>query len=1075
MPDIHINPNLALQQNLPRDPYVRTSSKSSGFFNSLWKMTIKRPLECAICFFSPWEGPIDTLRRIDEAADRGLRRAKTRDVPLEPVAPRLHGAIDLRLGIQANAERAAAVNAAQVGAVADIHPLLPDDEVTRAPHLQDRVDATPYSEKIKEYQKQLTEQLTIFATLLQMRARSGCGEKEKNNLALISLVKRATAGGNPPSVWTLFTEHYKPTFFQKIQAAWFYCIYYLTSLISNTVNAYLGESIKNVIDDFVKTSVETRALFFSTSLRNINQFLIADIQASKDFAYEKDHGDREAYQDRAIERHYGFSLSELCRKFSEKKVEEYSPQVEFFKDFKGIPILKWGFQAFEWFVNRFIIQRSMKSWILPGVLESAVNTGIEATQPHNLPFSLSMTRFFTGRLEVLRRKLEEKDKNPKPGNFPGTEALPETIKYLKLALALEKRRTSPEEKPVTPLELRRKFEEIEANKGWGLKPKIAKGIENSIVESGNLLFNYLHENAEELCALALEQSLSPFKAEVSDQVLLEAEYRAEKLKLLRTAKAVFKELVDRGVSEAINGTDAEDSWQIANDSFDDQREIARISIEELSAICARMAQKIGDSREAPTPENNVQTDIASILQIMQVLAGRKEFQEEFDHVKDVDKNAIRRIFTPLFKRMERIQKQVLLLQELQDHYPSHAAVVAHLHEMKDLLRSVRDQFHAQPRHLQNPLIQSLGNTADEITRCLGAKAPLHLKLQGYIGEISQLSDNLVKEQEAIDAIQQLYPPRNDDDENLPQGLLDRMLDYQRGVHPRGFSPRACLAEIGKCLAHFPAGERIELERIIGNGSNLKSKWMELGGAMQRIYTRHLQNKNRDKALLDVKLDTATAWVQEKTVKYNLVKEKDHNEMQAKMTAISTEVGALKRDVENMQLNLSSTPPRSAMAVINRALPLGLPAAGVAVCALSRALFGWSPGFGSLGPVLKGVASLAGGVAGQSLEGKSGTSDSSWKAIGTKAVIAGAAGLASSYFGWIPASLAYLGVADSIAKWGALATFGYTGWGITKAFKSYTASDANNQVWELFNNAYDLSLHPRVPKAAITRAMVEMSK
>lgn len=1091
MPDIRINPNLPLQQNLPRNPYVRTSSQLTGFFNTA-RRTCKRPIEYLRYWISPCESPTDTLRKIDAAADRGLQRAKTRDIPLEPLVSRLHGDIDLRLGIEARANRTAALNAAQVGEVADLRPLLPDEEVTRAPFLQDRVDATDWPEKREAYQKQLAEKLSVFATLLQMRDRCGLQKKEKNNLALIALVKRATAEENPPSVWTLFVEHYNPTFFQKIRAAWFYCIYYLTSLISNTVQAYLEKFIENIIEDLVKKNSETRAAVFRTFIQNINQFLIADIQASKDFAYEKGHGNREDYQTRAIERHYGFSLSELCKKFSEKKVDEYSPQVRFFKDFQDIPILGWGFQAFEWVVNRLIIQRSMKYWILPNALESAVNTGIEATQPHNLPFSLSMTRFFTQRLEALRRKLEDKSKPPlKAGNFPGTEALPETIKYLKLALALEG--------PKTPLELRRQFEEIEANKGWGLEPKIAKGIEDSIVKSGDLLFRHLNENAEELCTLALERCLDPFNAEASNQALLEAEYNEEKLKLLRTAKSVFKELVDQGVSEAIKGADVADSWQIANDSFDDQREIARISIEELSAICTRMAQKVERSREAPTPENNVQTDIASILQIMQVIAGRKELQEELTNVKGVDKNAIWRIFTPLLERVEKLQRRVLTLQELQDHYPSHAAVVSHLHEMKDLLISIRDQFHAQPRHLQNPLIQSLGKTADEITRSLGAKAPLRLNLQGYIDEVSQLANNIVQEQQVIDAIQtRLYPPRNNNDDDVPEGLLDQMLGYQRGAPPQGFKPRACLAEIGKCLAHFPKEERIELERIIGDGSKLKLKWVELGEALQRIYTRHLHNKNRDKALLDQTLDKATTWIQEKIVKYKLVKKKDHDEMQVEMTAISTEVEALKRDIGGMQLNLSSYLSRPSIEVLSRALPFASAAIGWRSAQLIvepivklvkssiPSMVDWrvvqfvvKPIVGSAGPIAGVIASVAGGVGGKLLEEKWGTNDSSWRSIAAKTAIA-VAGATASCLGWVPAaSLAYLGAADSIVQWGTtaatLATAGYTGWSATKIVKSSIESRTNNQVWDLFNKAYDFSLKPRVAKAAMTRAMEAMSK
>jgi hypothetical protein len=1095
MADINVNPNLPLQQDVPPAPRMRRSSAPTGFLNSIYR-NVKTPFEYGAWIFSPWKGPADTLRRIDEAADRGIQRAKTRGVALEPVAPQLHAELDQLLGTHEEADRTAAINAAQRGPIADIHPLLPDPEITRAPGLQERYDATDPKDQIILQRGRLAKKLSVFTVLLQMRERCGevrdrQGNVEENNLALMNLVKKATEGDTLPTVWELFTSHYDLTFFQLIKAAWFYWVYYQTSIIDNTVSEYLRSFIDHLTKDLVKPNSETRTLLFRSLLKNVNQFLIADIQATKDFAYEKDHGDLEDYRNRAIERHYGFSLSELCRSFSESMVENGSPEVKFFEEFQKIPVLGWAFKAFQSLVNWLIIRRAMKSMILPPSLQSAVNKGLEATQPHNLPFSLALTRFFTKRLEELRKEL----KNPasreakSEGKFPGTEALPETIKYLKIALALEGPEVEGSDVEVaqTPLELRRKFEEIEKDKGWGFKPIISKSIEKSINDAGDLLFRFLNKEAQsgKLFANLLELSTAPFSGEQNDPTLLAAQYKEEKSKLERTAEGVFKQLVNKGVSEVVNGTDTKESEQTASDSFDDQRVVVHKSVEELSAICTRMAQKVERSREAPTPENNVQTDIASVLQIMQALASRKELQEEFKNVKGVDQNAVWRVIVPLIERTESIQERVLKLQELQDHYPSHANVVRHLNEMTHHLRSIRNQFHAQPRHLQNPLIQSLGQTADEITQCLGAKAPLRLKLQEFIIQISELSENVVKEQQAIDAIHRLYPPRDNAEEDAQEGLLDQMLNYERGVHPQGFKPKACLSEIGKYLVHFPAEERIELERIIGNGSNLRTKWTVLGDALQRIYTRHTQAKNRDSALLDQALDAANNWVQEKTTKYNLVKQEDHRQMRAEMETISTEMAALKKAADEMELNLAtSLSPRA-----NQAARLSLPVvAGVA-------------GFAVAGPAgAVGASLLTGGVV-KWLHGMKGSSnDSSLASIGVKAGVV-AAGTLAAWYGWAPAALTYASsfvpaaVSSTVAGWVpasvattgaavssyfagapvvAAATATYTGWSTAKVVKSHAEAEANDQVWKLFKSARRLSLAPRVYKAATTRAMKELT-
>lgn len=1056
MADININPNLGPQQNLPANPIVRRNPPELGFPTRIWRAARRIP-DCIKSFCYASDSPTETLGRITQAADRGLQRAKNRQVHLESVAPRMHAELDQILDIQTNADRTAAINAAQRGTRADIGPLMPDEEVTRAPLLQDRVDATNWKNEIKDNLGNLTRKLSAFTALMQMRDR--CGKVEDNNLALMNLVKRATDGVNSPTVWQLFTEHYDLTFFELIQAAWFYWVYYQTSLITNTVNAYLGTFIEDLTDDLTKPNSEIRTLVFRGLLKNANQFLIEDIQAARDFSQGKDHGDLDDYQNRAIERQYGFSLNELCRRFSEKRVDE-DYQVKFFQDLQGIPVIGWAFKAFQWLVNRFIIQSIMKS-ILPGVLESGVNKGLEATKPHNIPFALGLTRFFNQRLEQLQIKLKNGiDTTSSPtGKFPGTELLSPTIKNLIQALALEGINT--------PLELRKKFAEIERGKNL-VDSNIELGIEEGIVESGDLLFRYLNETAEsgELFAKLLELSVEPFSGRATQQAVLEAEYKAETAKLTRTAEAVFKTIVQQAVAKKFNGVKPKDSQKAAHSAFEDQRIIATKCAEELNTICTRMALKVAQSREAPTPANNIQTDIASLLQIMQVLADRKELQEQLKNIKAVDRDAIWSIITPLIERAEKIQERALNLQELQDHYPSHAAVVDHLNEMRDLMRSIRDQFHAQPRHLQNPLIQSLGKTADDITNCLGAKAPLRLRLQQYIVEISQLSGSIVKEQQAIDAIHKLYPPRDHVEEDAPEGLLDQMLNYERGVHPRGFKPQACMAEISKYLVHFPDDERSELERIIGTGSNLRTKWTGLGEALQRIYARHTQAKNRDKALLDQTLDASTNWVQEKTLKYNIVKQDDHNKMQVEMDAISSDVAALRRDTERMNLNLSTSFSSSAFG---------------AFCAVVGPTVG--AGVGSLfGPAGTLAGALFGGAAGKLGRGVGDNSkpkDNKHYLTTLAVQTAGASMTAAVTYMFAPAVLTAAGIAATQAATATTAAYAFPaafeGWSAMKAVLSGLENRGFEKVWRIFGQAYKFVLQPRIYKAATTRAMKALSE
>jgi hypothetical protein len=1056
MPELQVHRNVPLQSHTVSNRQTRINSWN---FGNLVLSPVLGLIEYGRYLWSPSPSPNNILSKISSAAERGLQRAKIRGVESEQITPKLHGDINELLAVRINAERTAAINSAQLGEVANLDRLMPDEEVTRAPQLQNREEARDWKQEIIIRKDSLSKKVTIFTTLLQMRDRCGCGKDEKNNLGLMELVKKATENkDNPPSVWELFTSRYEHelTLPQKFVAGWFYAFFYLTSLLGNTVEAYLGKFIEDISNDLTKESSETRTSVFRTLIENANQFLEEDNLATEHFANGKEHGSLKEYRNRAIERVYGFSLPDLCKAFSEHRVDKDSPTVPFLRSFQEIPVLGWPFQIFEWIVNRFLIQSSMKTSILPQALEGLVNKGLEATRQENLPFSISMTQFLTKRLEQLFTKIKTgMDSSPSKDKFPGTEMLPTTIKNLTLTLALQG--------ATTPLELRNKFEQIKKNKSWNLDKTIADKIELAIVEAANKLFGYLHETVEsgELFANLLELAEEPFFGKEKNPSLLLAEYKEEESKLRRTAKSVFEELIRKTFAERFYRKDTESSQKIAADLFDSQKIVINKTISSLKDVCDRMKDKIAQSQQEPKLENNVQTDITSLLQILHVLSSRKELQEELTNINEVDRNAIWRTLNPFIERTAKIQERILRLQELQDHYPSHHFVVHHLNVMNNLFKSIRDQFHTQPRHLQNSLIQPLGRTADEISKCLGAKAPLQIKLQGMIGEISRLTENIVKEQQIIDAIHALYPPRYNADDGEPEGLLDQLLNYERGVQPSGFKPKACLDEIKKYLAHFPPEEKHELEILIGNGSNLKMHWAALAEVLQKIYTKHMQIKYQDENLLDARLDADRDWIQEKVVKYTIVKEDDHSKMRSEMNAISMEVESLIKDSEYLMLNLPAALSPRVKQIANMLFPV------------AGALLPLTAGTYAGGWVASSVGSFAGGLFGKWWNGDSSLNkktaainqepkDTVTVSVTKKIFITSLAGFVSYFLpaGW--------------SRAGAAATAGYAGWNTVTTAQSIAEDRTYNQVMEIFNNAYDLMLNERIYKAATTRTLLAMT-
>ncbi len=196
---------------------------------------------------------------------------------------------------------------------------------------------------------------------------------------------------------------------------------------------------------------------------------------------KKNHGDLKDLRNRAIERPYNPNhltsktpLLELCKAFSNSRIDQDETTVPILRSFQKIPLAGHVFKVFEGFVNRYIIRGAMKSMVLPYAFESIVSNGLETTQPHNLAFRLSLTRFLTSLLEKFKNELDaDTPSSSQAEALPGTELLDPVVKHLMRALELEPLKTAPE--------LRKKFQEIDKGKRKG-DQVIEERIKTSIIE-----------------------------------------------------------------------------------------------------------------------------------------------------------------------------------------------------------------------------------------------------------------------------------------------------------------------------------------------------------------------------------------------------------------------------------------------------------------------------------------------------------------------------------------------------------------------------------------------------------------
>lgn len=1036
------NNSLPVEQSVPQKSWW---SRGWTQATNIW------PAQLARSIAYPSKCPQQTLTRIEDAAKASIEAAARANIRGRSTAY-LQGEIQDALAQRPRVSQTA------TNAIEQMPQNINDPDITRVPTLRRRIETVDWKGQIKVNQARLTKKLTAFTILLRMRDRSGV--EDVDNLKLMNIVKLHTEGASPKSLWTLFTTHYELSLFQTFVGLWVYWFYYMTSIVTNTIDAYLGSFIDDLTEEFTKEHSNARNVVIQKAIVNLNQFLVGDIQSSKAFSQSEDHGDLNDYQNKAIERHYGFSIEELCRTFSEKRVED-SPRVRFFKDFQEIPILGLFFLGFEKLVNRFIIRNLMRSWILPGVMETAVNKGLEATQPHNIPFSLSMTRFVTSQLEQLYLSLQEEQSEggSKPKHLSGTEQLPTLIKNLKTVLALEPHNTS--------IELKNKLTELEnANETSGYNPlhiinknvdnQVAEGIEQGINDAGQALFHYINKTAKsgELWARMLELSCEPFSGETSNPRDLQAEYAEEQTKLERTAKVVFKELVRQSVAKIFK---SQGSKPLAIDSFRKQKTVSSKIVKELNRVCSAMSRKIDAAAQGPSSENNVQLEIVEFLQIIEVFAKRTEFQEKTNGINGVHQNEIWRTFNPIFNQARRLQEKLTNLQTYQHYHPSHTAVEKNLREIQNRLQAIQEQFHSQPRHLQNPLMQSLNKCIEEVTVLLGANAPISNYLQNLSNNLANLIQETSAKQQTLDALEAIYKgpaqalrPRH----VMELGIVDQIIAFEQGNPPANFRLSHCIQQLRANIAHLPSSpEREQIQQLIGNGRNLSPKVPELTRLIRGIYRAAYLRQRQEMIALNTSIGDAVRKIRHKAASYHELKNQDYASLKSEMSQITKDLKSMTTLVKNAEAHFSSSSGWPKL------IGFGATALGAYV----------GPGVGAITGLISGIFTDAFSINDEKESDETGESTPS-KIMHVLSPI-GVTGFAASQW------LSTAPIARFLPSWAGLATAlgGYrTGWAGPTAVRSHTEEKVFNQVWDIYSSAYKLGLHPRIWKAVATRTMKTMA-
>lgn len=862
----------------------------------------------------------------------------------------------------------AAVGAAPAAPTEAVPAVADPRIVTEATGPQARFEAKNWREEADKNLETLSHNLGNYAVLSYMYY-SICGfAEEDGGTSILELVHKASipVNGRTPDLWDLFCTEYKLKLFspQWWRCKFFYWTSYKwTSIIPNTVDAYMKEIFGEVRSKLAsRDSGQKRAFFIRSFLDQASQFLDAHNGAAKAFAQAvQPNGDLDDYKRRAIVERYGYSpkriardrglqktlakraetsamgkvmdarpekhsmhtlqqlgedyaLENLCASFAKRMMSEFSTYVPFFKGTKKIPIIgkpiAFILKPVEWILNGFIWWQ-MRTNILPAVLKSAVEEGLDAAKPHNLPFAKALTTFFTAQFTKLKGKLtaEKDDSKPVPA-IPGTEKLPDVVIKLKRALDLMPHQTQDA--------LKAKLDAMDKG-GGALNDTVQNAIRDGIVKGGQVFLEFLTDpaNHEEMAANLFDLLNVPFTGsaprDVAGWAKMGEEFEAQRKDLKREARTVFELIIEEAVEEEIAGLSPEKAAEQSRQSFEAQQAESARTFDQLHYYFERIQEKT--AADSADPANSIHPEIAAVATRMKSFS---QLQHRLEGLEPAAREGINRVLAPLYVRAEELTARMAALQELQTKFSSHSQVREEFERIHLLLGDIPQQAEAAPRRLKDAL-PHLESPLRRIAEHLPANAQELAETRQHNQTLARHFEAISKNDLILDGLKRLDPSGAGNPAQRNQGLIYRLANYQRYKRNpealrrfglQGFDQGACMKEINKVLAHLDIPEQSRLRAIIRKielfgthpvGVDFDGEiWNPLTQEMQQIQQKYAQAKAAQKLALEADLGTFGHYLQAKVEGYRERTRQNHEAMAQEIQEAGEALQALREEIPNVQ-------------------------------------------------------------------------------------------------------------------------------------------------------------------------------
>ena len=363
--------------------------------------------------------------------------------------------------------------------------------------------------RLTDQQLNLFIQSASIAATIRM-VHTNCLDLEIPPEILPKIILEASMPGQ--RLWPVYMKYLgtKLTIWQWIRANFWFFLAHSFGIVPNSIKAFMTNVLKEGRKNFgnpAKINQFDRTL--SNLFDKVSSFLDVYNSATREYAETKHPcGDVDWYRKNAIVRFTGKDLDILIKEFCTTLVDQFFPRIPFFETMKQCPLIGWIFTIFDYLLGGIAncIGRKILKWQLPAIVQNIMESGIDSTNPTNLPFSIAVisaaTEFF--------RKLETSPNTPElAANTPRPEKLSSIIEKFLDTLELNGSQDEPLD---TQRKIQNQIQTMEqSNKLYSLwrnqeRMVLREAMGNSIHKS----LQHISKNTEQLFSSILNLLNSPF-------------------------------------------------------------------------------------------------------------------------------------------------------------------------------------------------------------------------------------------------------------------------------------------------------------------------------------------------------------------------------------------------------------------------------------------------------------------------------------------------------------------------------------------------------------------------------------